>query len=243
MPRTGGTRGKLPTCSHSAARRHRAGPTCWPILISVIALALMTAAPSAAYAQCFLGASASVGTINTAFIPSGPAFLSSEPNSGPDQQSGGEWTRAVGGTVTTQAPNPFNGSFTVTPPGGHSFRIPFSELCNSPVKQDFAGFEVGHDIAVLNTNNSDWHFGVLAGYLGVKVSSPPAPVFSLRKTPIAIRRPQDSTLRSPRALFPPIFKPAYIISRASLRDKGLISATIPLRAMWAICVYRKPHPS
>jgi len=139
----------------------------------VSAVALVTSAPSAAYAQCSLGNTPAVSTINTAFIPSVPAFLSSEPNSGPDQQSGGAWARALGGTVTEQFATNFNASFTVTPPGGHSFRIAFSQPCSTQQKVDFAGYEVGHDIGVLNANNWDWHFGVLAGYLGVNVSSPP----------------------------------------------------------------------
>jgi hypothetical protein len=66
------------------------------------AVALMTGAPSAAYAQCFgqFNAITSVaGTINTAFLPSGSAFLSPTPNGAPDQQGGGVWTRTVGGTV------------------------------------------------------------------------------------------------------------------------------------------------
>jgi opacity protein-like surface antigen len=40
------------------------------------------------------------------------------------------------------------------------------------VKQNFAGFETGHDIAVLNANNAEWHFGVLAGYVGAKIQFP-----------------------------------------------------------------------
>src|SRR5262249_25901744 len=142
----------------------------WPILMQVSAVALMTGAPSAAYAQCFgsLNAITSViGTVNTAFLPSGSAFLSSAPNSAPDQQGGGVWTRAVAGRVDTQADTNFSLSFTGIP-------IALSEPCRASVKQSFAGFEAGHDIAVLNTDNSDmnWHFGVLAGYVGVNIDTP-----------------------------------------------------------------------
>jgi opacity protein-like surface antigen len=143
----------------------------------VSAVALMTGAPSAAYAQCFgsFNAIASVvGTVNTAFLPSGSAFLSPAPNSAPDQQGGGVWTRVVGGTVDTQANTNFSALFTVTPPNGPSFPVPVNIPCRASVRQNFAGFEAGHDIAVVNTGNSDmnWHFGVLAGYVGVKAETP-----------------------------------------------------------------------
>src|SRR5215831_6692312 len=171
MLRTG-TGGMLrtPLCSHPAAGSHSAGSTRWPILMQASAVALMTGAPSAAYAQCFgsLNAITSViGTVNTAFLPSGSAFLSPSPNSAPDQQGGGVWTRAVAGRVDTQADTNFSLSFTGIP-------IALSEPCRASVKQSFAGFEAGHDIAVLNTGNSDmnWHFGVLAVYVGVNIDTP-----------------------------------------------------------------------
>jgi opacity protein-like surface antigen len=183
-------------CSHPAAGRHRAGSTRWPILMPVSAVALVTGAPSAAYAQCvgnvnnpfaaFAGAATSVvtaingatsviGTINTTFSTSGSAFLSPTPNSAPDQQSGGVWTRAVGGTVDTKSDANFGLSLKVTPPpaAGPSFPVSISASCRLDVKQNFEGFEAGHDIAVLNIGNSDWHFGALAGYVGAKAEAPP----------------------------------------------------------------------
>jgi opacity protein-like surface antigen len=164
-------------CSHPAAMRHSAGSTRWPILMPVSAVALMAGAPSAAYAQCFgslNSITSAVGTINTAFLPSGSAFLSPAPNSAPDQQGGGVWTRAVGGAVNTEANTNFSASFTIATPSGPSFPIAFSEPCRATVKQNFAGFEAGQDIALLNTGNSDmnWHFGVLAGYVGVNINTP-----------------------------------------------------------------------
>jgi hypothetical protein len=143
--------------------------------MAVSAVALMIGASSAADAQCIgsLNAAALViGTVNTAFLPSGSAFLSSPPNSGPDQQGGGVWTRTVGGTLTTKADSNFSASFTVTPPAGASFPLSFTTSCRASLKQDFAGFEAGHDIAVLNAGSFDWHFGALAGYVGVKASTP-----------------------------------------------------------------------
>jgi opacity protein-like surface antigen len=160
--------------SHPAAGRHSAGSIRWPILMSASAVALMAGAPSAAYAQCwgqFNAIGSIAGTVNTAFLPGGSAFLSSAPNSAPDQQGGGAWTRAVGGTVDTSANTNFSGSFSVTGPGLPP-SIFLSQSCRASIKQNYAGFEAGHDIAVLNTANADWHFGVLAGYVGAKAEFP-----------------------------------------------------------------------
>src|SRR5262245_42497368 len=110
-------------CSHPAAGRHSVGLTRWPILMPVSAVALMTGAPSAAYAQQCFGsinaATSMIGTVNTAFFPSGStAFLSPTPNSAPDQPGGGAWTRTVAGTVDTKADTNFNALFIITPPSG-----------------------------------------------------------------------------------------------------------------------------
>src|SRR5215475_8816577 len=161
-------------CSHPPAGHPSAGSTGWPILMQVSAVALMTGAPSAAYAQCFGSFNAiasAIGTVNTAFLPNSPAFLSPAPNSAPDQQGGGVWTRAVAGTVETKSDTNFSGAFNVT---GFGPLPPFSTSCRASVKQDFVGFEAGHDIAVLNTGNSgwEWHFGVLAGYVAAKAQMP-----------------------------------------------------------------------
>jgi opacity protein-like surface antigen len=162
------------------------------------AAALMAGAliSSAAHAQCWgaMNAATSViSTVNTAFLPSGSAFLSA-PNSAPDQQGGGVWTRSVGGSVNTEATGNLTGSFTITPPpaAGPSFSVPLNISCRSTVTQDYAGFEAGHDIAVLNPSNSgaSWHFGVLAGYVGV---------FANGVTPNNLNGSQSGTIDAPSA--------------------------------------------
>jgi opacity protein-like surface antigen len=156
-------------CSHAAAVRQSGGSVRWPLLMPVGAVALM--APSVANAQCFgqFNAITSLtSTVNTAFLPSGSAFVSSSPNGAPNQQGGGVWSRAVGGSVNTETNSNFTASFNI--PGFGS--VPLSASCRPTVKQDFEGFEAGHDIAVLNSNNSDWHVGVMAGYVGAKVNFP-----------------------------------------------------------------------
>lgn len=175
MPRTRSC--SRPAVSGHGAGSTTAGTTCWSILLLAGAAALVFGAPSAAHAQCWGALSAItsvIGTVNTAFLPSSPAFLLLPPTA-PDQQGGGVWTRSVGGTVDTKADTSFTASYAITPATGPTVVSPIGTTCQPSVKQSFAGFEMGHDIAALNTANSDtnWHFGVLAGYVGVKVDSPP----------------------------------------------------------------------
>src|SRR5215469_1785203 len=166
--------------SHPAAERRSAGSTRWPILVLVRAVALMAGAliSSAASAQCLDTMNAltsAISTVNTAFLPNGSAFVSA-PNSAPDQQGGGVWTRAIAGSLDTNVNSEFNTVLAVTPSIGPSFPLPLNLSCHSKTDQDFKGAEVGHDIALLNTGNSGmyWHFGVLAGYVesDLKLPSP-----------------------------------------------------------------------
>jgi opacity protein-like surface antigen len=143
-----------------------------PMLAGFLALPAL-ALSSSAQAQCWgsLNSTTSViGTVNTAFLSNGSAFVST-PDSAPSQQGGGVWVRTVTGSVDLQADSSFSGSFSATPliPGIPSFVVPANESCRLKVHQDFTGVQAGHDIASLNTGNSgiNWHFGVLAGYVAV----------------------------------------------------------------------------
>jgi outer membrane autotransporter protein len=121
-------------------------------------------AVSAAHAQC--GPSGSVGissatgllatlnTVNTAFLTQTNAFVAAQP-SAPDQLGGGVWGRAIGGQVT------LNGSGTVTflnPPAAPA-------PCTTKFEQRYAGFQLGGDIAKLNVDGTDFHFGATGGYI------------------------------------------------------------------------------
>ena len=127
-----------------------------------------------------------IGTVNTAFLTAGSAYVAT-PASGPDQQGGGVWVRTVGGTAETQSNSVLNGSFNfkfedVDPQNNRSQTIG-GMSCNTKVRQDFAGFQAGHDIALLNSGGSgaNWHLGVLAGYVGAQIKdqtpdNPGAPI-------------------------------------------------------------------
>jgi opacity protein-like surface antigen len=148
---------------------------------------LSTFAASGAYAQCNLvgmnppitfpgptavtavaGASAYVGTIaasihsaNTAFLSQSSAFVASPPNPAPDQPGGGIWARGVGGHTTFE---------TTATAGNIKFDGPIAGnvVCNTRTVVDFAGVQIGTDIARLNVGGWNVHTGSTIGYLGSK---------------------------------------------------------------------------
>jgi len=102
-----------------------------------------------------------LNTATTAFTTNTTAFVSAPGGPQPDQQGSGVWGRTIGGSVE----NKNTGVTTVdTTPFG--FATPGSVNCNTTTKQDYTGFQVGHDISILNGGGSgaNWHFGVTAGY-------------------------------------------------------------------------------
>ena len=100
---------------------------------------------------------ATINTVNTTFLTSTSAFVSAPGNPQPDQQGGGVWGRAVAGTVTNKTTSTGTVDGTIVDTG--------RQTCNTTVRQDYEGYQVGHDIAVLNGGGTgaNWHFGVTAG--------------------------------------------------------------------------------
>jgi opacity protein-like surface antigen len=104
-----------------------------------------------------------INSVNTAFLTNTSALVSAPGNPLPDQQGGGVWGRAIGGTVETKATGvtvvDSSTSLVLGPTTG-------AQTCNTTTRQDFAGFQVGKDISVLNAASSgaNWHLGVTAGY-------------------------------------------------------------------------------
>jgi hypothetical protein len=91
-----------------------------------------------------------LNTASTAFLTNTSAFVSAPAGPQPDQQGGGVWGRTIGGSVETK----------------NGFATPGSVNCTTTTRQDYAGFQVGHDISILNhgASGANWHFGVTAGY-------------------------------------------------------------------------------
>jgi opacity protein-like surface antigen len=105
----------------------------------------------------------SLGNVSTAFLTQQTsAFVAGATATQPNQTSGGIWARAVGGRVDTKSETTVNAPLnnpnqgTVTPGGGN---------CSSDVRQHFGGFQAGRDIAQLNWNEWNVHWGATAGYL------------------------------------------------------------------------------
>ena len=101
-----------------------------------------------------------IGTVNTAFVSQGNAFAVGLPNAQPDQVAGGLWMRTIGGRVDNQATVTFNGS-VASVPGSLG-----SVTCNSDIRQDYGGFQLGQDLARLNISGdgATLHVGVTGGY-------------------------------------------------------------------------------
>ena len=126
-----------------------------------------------------------INTVNTAFLAQTTAFVSAPGNARPDQQGSGVWARGVGGTVDTDATS------VTTIPGITATVLGFpqhlsitgNQTCNTTTRQDYVGYQVGHDISILNggATGANWHFGVTAGYVETKSkdisAGPPDPTF------------------------------------------------------------------
>ena len=155
------------------------------MLVSGLALTAGLLASTGAQAQCagtnndlgivgsgLTAITSMIGTVNTAFMTPGSAFVAS-PESGPNQIGGGVWARTVGGTADTFSNTNFAGSFQKVDYSSGSPVVSILQpniSCRTKIGQDFAGFQAGQDIAYLNQGGAgqNWHVGVMAGYIGAK---------------------------------------------------------------------------
>jgi len=159
---------------HQTSGRSRTG-----LLVGVAAAVSLFAATGAHAQNCVLGpqngitnlpsvgsspASVSsmitsvINTASTAFLLQSTAFVGAPGNPAPDQQGGGVWVRGVGGEIEVKS-NTSTG-VALAPQGNAS-----SVTCSQTVHEDFAGVQLGADIARLNVNGWNLHFGTTAGYL------------------------------------------------------------------------------
>jgi opacity protein-like surface antigen len=113
-------------------------------------------------------ASASVGalvtainSVNTAFLPQSSAFIGSAPNPQPDQEGGGVWARGVGGHLSV-------GTTATAEITNLQKPYPGNVICNTRTLEDFAGVQIGTDLARLNVNGWNLHAGSIIGYVGSK---------------------------------------------------------------------------
>jgi opacity protein-like surface antigen len=101
----------------------------------------------------------SINAVDTAFLTQSSAFIGSPANPQPGQPGGGVWARGVGGHVAYS---------TTATAGNINFGGPVSGtiMCNTRTLDDFAGVQVGSDIARLNVNGWNLHVGSTIGYMG-----------------------------------------------------------------------------
>jgi hypothetical protein len=129
------------------------------------------------------GVSASAGALvssiysaNTAFLNQSNAFIGSPDDPQPDQPGGGVWARGVGGHLsagtTATAGNISSGG-----------PLPGNITCNMRTLEDFAGVQLGADIARLNVSGWNLHTGSTIGYLGSKTQDATPATPGLNPTP------------------------------------------------------------
>jgi opacity protein-like surface antigen len=101
----------------------------------------------------------SINSANTAFLTQSSAFIGSPANPQPDQQGGGVWVRGVVGHLDAN---------TTATAGNIKFDTPQlgNINCNTHTLADFAGVQLGTDVARLNINGWNLHAGLTTGYLG-----------------------------------------------------------------------------
>jgi opacity protein-like surface antigen len=105
----------------------------------------------------------SITTVNTAFLTQSSSYVGAPANAAPGQQGGGVWVRGVGGEVTTKSDSTSGATLNV--PAAPGLNSSGQVTCNTSVHQTFAGIQVGRDIAKLNVNGWNLHFGSTAGYV------------------------------------------------------------------------------
>jgi hypothetical protein len=118
---------------------------------------------------------ATMNTVNTSFLTSSSAFVSSPGGPRPNQDSGGVWSRVVGGEVDTTTTS--TTTLNVPPPRDPATGV---EHCRTETHQDFAGVQFGYDLAKLNLGGggANLHFGVTGGYLEARTKdTTPSAIF------------------------------------------------------------------
>jgi opacity protein-like surface antigen len=108
-----------------------------------------------------------INTVNTAFLTSTSAFVSAPSSPQPNQQGGGAWGRVIAGTVDST--NSSTGTLDLTALG---FVATGRQNCKTTTRQDYTGFQVGHDFSILNGGGTgqNWHWGVTAGFIDAKTT-------------------------------------------------------------------------
>jgi opacity protein-like surface antigen len=101
----------------------------------------------------------SINVANTAFLTQSTAFIGAPPNPDPDQLGGGVWARGVGGQTDFKSTSTSTFTFGGAPLFGNA-------VCKTTTKLNFAGVQIGTDVARLNVDGWNLHAGSTLGYMG-----------------------------------------------------------------------------
>jgi opacity protein-like surface antigen len=148
--------------------------------------------------------SSGITSANTGFLTQSTAFVSAPGNPQPGQEGGGVWVRGVGGELTLNSTSSVSGMLTT--PGFPNLSGSGATTCATKFHENYAGFQVGADIAKLNIGDG-WnvHIGTTAGALestgsivgGSPVGGLPNPATGIA-TPLT-QVPFDTKTQSPFA--------------------------------------------
>jgi Autotransporter beta-domain len=99
-----------------------------------------------------------INTVNTAFLTNTASFVSAPGGASANQQSGGVWSRTVGGYVDTKATSTSNILIAPATTG--------TGTCTGTVHQEYVGSQFGFDLGTLNlgASGANLHFGVTGGF-------------------------------------------------------------------------------
>jgi opacity protein-like surface antigen len=133
------------------------------------------AAVAGALGQSSAALAGTIAAVETAFLSQqGSAFVSAPGNPVPNQPGGGVWIRGVGGEANISSSS--NTTLTATAAPGAA-PVPVGSVagstslnCANQVHLTFGGVQIGTDIARLNWNGWNVHWGATAGYVGAKTN-------------------------------------------------------------------------
>lgn len=104
-----------------------------------------------------------INTNNTAFLSQTAAFIGAPSGPAAGLNGGGVWARGTAGTFDTRTQGNFSFANAQAAGAGN---------CNIRNFQDYSGVQVGTDIARLNVDGGNAHFGVMMGYTVTDNASP-----------------------------------------------------------------------
>jgi outer membrane autotransporter protein len=122
----------------------------------------------------------SITAANTAFLTQSTAFVGAPANPPANSQGSGVWVRGVAGDLNISSTMAVTATETSVPGTGTG-----ATNCASQFHTNFAGYQLGQDIARLNLDGWNIHFGTTAGFLESRGTITNGNANILNNTPLA----------------------------------------------------------